>query len=192
MTDTQKDKAWALLFLAFTIAFLLLALNNSAFFNWAFKRHHNQWSWYIRPLFLLPFCYFAYKHSMAGISATVFCLFTSMFWFSRPDQVTDSVKTFLQFEMDWINSAWDGKKIGLLLSIPASFLLLGLSFWKRSLYMGLGVVVLMATGKILWSILNAGESGKSILLPAVLGLLICAVLMVYGFKRLERGKRKKQ
>ena len=27
----------------------------------AWARHHNELSWYIRPLFILPFCFFAYK-----------------------------------------------------------------------------------------------------------------------------------
>ena len=71
------------------------------------------------------------------------------------------------------------------LTIPISFLALGLSFWKRSLLMGLGVVILMSTGKIIWSIQNAGESGKSILIPAVIGLLICCALIYYGFKKME-------
>lgn len=65
------------------------------------------------------------------------------------------------------------------------FFALGLAFWKRSLLIGLGVVVLMATGKIVWSIQNAGESGKSIIVPAILGLVICSGLIFYGFKRLE-------
>jgi len=74
----------------------------------------------------------------------------------------------------------------LIITVPVSFFALGLAFWKRSLLMGLGVVVLMATGKIVWSIQNAGESGKSIIVPAILGLLICSGLIFYGFKKLER------
>ena len=54
--------------------------------------------------------------------------------------------------------------------------------------MGLGVVVLMATGKIIWSIQNAGESGKAIIIPAIFGLIICCGLIFYGFKRLEKRK----
>ena len=41
------------------------------FLNWAWARHHNPLSWYIRPLFILPFCYFAYRKSVRGMVATV-------------------------------------------------------------------------------------------------------------------------
>ena len=54
--------------------------------------------------------------------------------------------------------------------------------------MGIGLVVLIGTGKMFWSIQNAGESGKSILVPAILGLLICCVLIYYGIKELEKNK----
>jgi hypothetical protein len=27
--------------------------------SWAWARHHNILSWYVRPLFFLPFCFFA-------------------------------------------------------------------------------------------------------------------------------------
>ncbi|MBL0019137.1 MAG: hypothetical protein IPP17_22605 [Bacteroidetes bacterium] len=72
--------------------------------------------------------------------------------------------------------------------MPVSFFALGLAFWKRSLIIGLGVVVLMATGKIIWSIQNADESGKSIVIPALLGLGICCALIYWGFRRLEKKK----
>lgn len=189
MKNTTNDKTIALLFMALTIVFIVASMTSQTFFNWAFERHHNQWSWYIRPLFLIPFCYFAYKHSWTGISATIFCLFTSMFWFHPPEMVTDNVKTFLQFEKNWLYGQWDYKKILLIITIPLSFFALGLSFWKRSLLMGLGVVALMATGKIVWSIQNAGESGKSIIIPAVVGLAICIGLIFYGFKRLEKKEK---
>ena len=184
----RNDKIIALVFAILTILFFVVAITNSIFFNCAFERHQNQLSWYIRPIFLLPFCYFAYKHSWSGIFFTIFCLFTSMFWFSKPDLVSDQVKIFLEFEKQWIFEEWGVNKLLLMLSVPISFTALGLAFWKRSLWMGLSVVVLMATGKITWSIQNAGESGKSILLPAILGLLICFGLLFYGFKRLEKKK----
>jgi hypothetical protein len=51
-----------------------------AFLSWAWARHHNVLSWYVRPLFLLPFCYFAYRRSVKGIALTLLALATSMFW----------------------------------------------------------------------------------------------------------------
>lgn len=190
MKAINNDKVIALLFLALTILFLIVFLTNQTFFNWVFDRHHNQWSWYIRPVFLIPFCYFAYKHNWMGISITIFCLFTSMFWFNRPELVSEEVRTFLQFEKDWLYSTWSLKKIALLLTVPLSFIALGLSFWRKSLLMGLGVVVLISIGKIVWSIQSAGASGRAIIVPAILGLIVCCGLVYYGFKRLERKKSK--
>jgi len=185
MKRINLDKLIAVVFLALIILFLVLSMTNQTFFDWVFDRHHNQWSWYVRPIFLIPFCYFAYERSWAGISITIFCLITSMFWFTRTEVVSDDVKTFLQFEKDWLYGAWDYKKILLLSTVPISFIALGLAFWKRSLFMGLGVVVAMATGKVVWSIQNAGESGKSILIPALLGLILYSGLLFFGFKKLE-------
>jgi len=188
----KYDKQIAIAFGLMTVLFLILSMTNTRFFEWVFERHQNQLSWYIRPIFIIPFCYFAYKRSWSGISLTIFCLLTSMFWFNRPEFVSDNVKTFLQFEKDWLYGEWNYKKIMLIITVPISFFALGLAFWKRSLLMGLGVLVLMATGKIVWSIQNAGESGKSIIVPAILGLLICSGLIFYGFKKLEKKKTTKR
>lgn len=68
------------------------------FLAWAWDRHHNILSWYTRPLFLLPFCYFAYKRSLAGISLTLFALVTSMFRFPAPEQPDPVVLGFLTME----------------------------------------------------------------------------------------------
>ena len=56
--------------------------------------------------------------------------------------------------------------------------------------MGLGVVILMATEKIIWSIQDTGESCKSILIPAVIILLLCWGLIYYGLKKNKKTKRK--
>lgn len=117
---------------------------------------------------------------------SIFALFTSMFWFPKPEIASESVMDFLEFEKAYLYGEWNMSKQLLTLTIPISFIALGLAFWKRSVTIGIAVVVLMATGKMVWSIQNAGESGKSILIPAILGLLICCGLIFYGFKRLEK------
>lgn len=186
-TITKKqDRFIALLFLVLTLLFIAFSLTSPSFFEWVFTRHQNPWSWYIRPLFLIPFCYFAYKHSWSGVSITVFCLFTSMFWFNQPNVVSEQVKTFLAFEKEWLAGSWTVSKLFLACTIPISFFLLGLAFWKRSLLLGISVLIMMATGKMIWSVQNAGDSGKSIFVPAIVGLTLCIVILYFGFKRLEK------
>lgn len=186
-SEKKYDISIALIFGLLTILFIVTAMTSETFLNWVFERHQNQLSWFIRPVFLIPFCFFAYKRSWAGISITIFCLFTSMFWFNKPEIISEEVKAFLQFEIDWLGGEWNIQKWLLSLTVPLSFFALGLAFWKRSLLMGLGVVVLMATGKIIWSIQSAGEAGKSIIVPAVVGLIVCTGLIYLGFKRLEKN-----
>lgn len=51
----KYDKPIALIF-GFLTLLLILALTNHEFLSWAFARHQNLLSWYIRPIFLIPFC----------------------------------------------------------------------------------------------------------------------------------------
>ena len=65
---------------------------------WAWARHHNVLSWYIRPLIFLPFCYFAYRRSLWGIALTLLALVTSMFWFPAPEHTSPAVNEMLASE----------------------------------------------------------------------------------------------
>jgi hypothetical protein len=182
----NKDKIIASIFFGLSLLFIVALMTNVTFFDWVFARHHNQWSWYIRPIFLIPFCFFSYRRSWSGIAITMFCLFTSMFWFPAPVEVSDDAKFFLRYEKDWLYGKWDYKKALLIATVPVSFFALALACWKRSLLIGLALVVLMATGKITWSVYNAGEAGRSVIVPAIAGLLICTALIFFGFRRLQR------
>jgi hypothetical protein len=184
----KYDKAIALIFGLFTLT-LILALTNKDFSSWAWARHHNILSWYIRPLFLIPFCYFAYKRSWAGISATIFLLLSSMFWFSEPGMASAQVTQFLQVEIDYLNAPWGIGKILMTLLVPISLIVLGAAFWKRNLLFGISVIVFIALAKILWSAVFGGESGMSILTPAIIGLIICVILIYFGFKRSEKNNK---
>jgi hypothetical protein len=183
MIFKQHDKKLAILFAFFTLLFFLVAMTNREFLEWAFTRHQNQLSWYIRPLFLIPFCFFAFQKSWTGISITMFCIFTSMFWFPEPQSVDEQVKQFLQYEMDYLTGDWTIAKIMITCLVPLSLFALGLGFWKRNVWLGLSVIMMIAVGKMMWSIQSGGESGKSIILPAIVGLLICMVCIYWGFKK---------
>ncbi len=72
---------------------------------WAWARHHNVLSWYVRPLFLLPLAWSAYRRSPAGIAVTLVGLATSMAWFPAPARVDPRVAEFLRFEQEWLTGS---------------------------------------------------------------------------------------
>ncbi|WP_050809900.1 hypothetical protein [Desulfosporosinus sp. OT] len=95
-----------------------------------------------------------------------------MFWFPGPDTVSEQVRQFLEMEKEWLSGNWNFAKILMILLIPISFTALGIAFWKRSLWFGLSVVVFMAVAKMVWSVAFGGEAGKSIFVPAIIGLVL--------------------
>jgi hypothetical protein len=154
----------------------------SDFLTWAWARHHNVLSWYIRPLFVIPLVFFAYKRNWKGLVITIVALFTSMFWFPAPEIADPSVEQFLQVERDYILGKWNIAKALWTLTVPAFFYFLILAFWKRSLWWGLAVINLAALGKITWSVLSAGEAGLATLGPALIGMLVCDAAVYFGVK----------
>lgn len=188
-TKNQKtDFLIGMLFAALTAIAILLFFTNDTFFKWAFDRHHNVLSWYIRPIFIIPIVYFAFKKSWTGIMASIFCLFTSMFWFPAPDVVSDKVVGFLAFEQEYLKGSWDMSKIIVQLAVPAFFAALIYTAWHRSIKALIGVIIAAAVLKVLWSALFAGADGLSIIKPAVSGVVICIAAVIY-YKR--RGRKSK-
>lgn len=155
---------------------------------WAWARHHNVLSWYIRPLFIIPYAYFAYKRSPAGIIVTILALLTSMFWFPAPSSVDPGVERFLRAERDYLLGPWTLGKVLASMTVPAFFYALALAFWRRSWGWGAAVINLAAIGKVVWSVTAGGESGWAVLIPAVIGALICNGAVYFGVKRLNRAK----
>lgn len=158
---------------------------------WAWTRHHNILSWYIRPLFVLPFVFFAYSRSWKGLVFTVIALFTSMFWFPAPASPDPAVEQFLQAEKDYILGPWDLAKVMWTMTIPAFFYFLALAFWKRSWGWGLAVINLAALGKIFWSFLSAGDAGWATLGPALIGMVVCDVAVYFGVKFIHNRQPQK-
>ncbi|WP_374723287.1 hypothetical protein [Calidifontibacillus erzurumensis] len=179
------DFIFGMFFAVATILFLVLFLSNDMFFNWAYERHHNVLSWYIRPLFIIPMVIFAFKKSFTGIFASIFALFTSMFWFPAPATSDPKVLEFLAFEMEYLHSAWTIPKIIMSLSVPLFFIMLLIAAWKRNWKWLLCVIIGAAVLKFLWSIAFSGEAGMSILKPAIFGLIICICGLSYFFKKLK-------
>lgn len=179
----QHDTALAAVFAALSAGFVMAILNQPTWLDWAFARHENQLSWFIRPLFLVPFCWFAFHCSLAGIFITLFLLLTSMCWFPQPAQTHPLVKDFLAFEKNWLLADWNATKMAFSLLVPASLSLLACAFWKRNLWLGLATLAAIAVMKTVWSLFFGGESGSTVITPAVIGLLLGGTLIYLGLWR---------
>ncbi|WP_050183605.1 hypothetical protein [Domibacillus robiginosus] len=171
-----------------TIIFLFIFLTNDAFFNWAFERHHNILSWYIRPLFIVPIVLFAFKKSWTGIFASIFALFTSMFWFPVPATSSSDVLSFLAYEMEYLKGAWDAPKFLMSVTVPAFFIMLILAAWQKRWKRLIWIVIGAAVLKIIWSVVFSGDAGMSIITPAITGVVICIVGFYFYKRRLSVRK----
>ena len=183
----KYDKKISLILCLIIVLFLIMFFMNEDFFNWAFKRHQNILSWYIRPLFLIPFCYFSYKRSFSGIAITVLGVLTSMFWFSEPVTVDAQVSNFLSMEKKYLMTDWTVSKILITSAVPLSLIILSIAFWKRNILLGIINLVIIAVGKIIWSIGFGGDEGKKIILPEFTGLVLCIILIYAGIKAKGRN-----
>jgi hypothetical protein len=172
------------------VFFAMLAVaatgSTGGFVAWVWERHHNVLSWYIRPLFLLPFCFFAYKRSLWGMTLTILALATSMFWFPAPGESNAAVNEMLAAESEYLTANWTLWKVLMASVVPALFAALGLAFWRRSLAWGLVVINAAILIKIGWTFVFGTEAGALSHLPAaVLGLVVCNVLVLYVMRRLR-------
>ncbi|HYP46340.1 MAG TPA: hypothetical protein VEQ66_14210 [Propionibacteriaceae bacterium] len=190
-TDLMLTAAVLALFL---IAGAVLAVTGTTtqVLDWAWERHANILSWYIRPLFLLPLAFFAYRRSLAGIVLTLIALATSMAWFPAPERVQPEVAEFLAFERDWLTSGMTPEKV-----LSWSFAFVGLAalclaFWKRSLAYGLVVITTLALGKMAWGVIEGRGTGWAMLIPAITGLIICNGAVLYAMRRrIHRSARER-
>jgi hypothetical protein len=165
---------------------IVAAASTDEFVAWAWARHHNVLSWYIRPLFFLPFCFFAYRRNLWGIVLTLLALATSMFWFPVPENPSPAVNEMLASEREYLTADWTLWKVSIALLVPLTFVALGLAFWKRSLVWGLAVVNAAILFKIGWTFLFSTEAGAMSHLPAaMLGLALCDALILYIMRRMR-------
>jgi hypothetical protein len=107
-------------------------------------------------LFLLPFCYFAYKRSVPGMLLTLVALASSMFWFPKPAVADPQAAAFLDMERRYLAGGWTFAKVAVAALVPLLFLMLAWAFWQRSWTAGFLIVNIAAASKVfleflLWS-----------------------------------------
>lgn len=159
--------------------------------DWVWDRHANPLSWYIRPLFLLPFMAFAYRRNGWGVVGTLLALATSMFWFPAPAQPDPQIASFLAAEREYLGGEWTVGKVALTLLVPASLWALGAAFWYRSVGWGLVVLNAIAVVKTVWSVVY-DDGGVSVVAPALVGLLVANVAVILADRWVRHRRRRAQ
>ncbi len=151
--------------------------------DWVWLRHHNILSWYVRPLFILPYCYFAYQRSLSGLILTLLLLPTTLFWFPAPDNPSEQVIKYLAWEFDFLVNGVVWQQVSLVVAVVVFLWLLALTFWKRSVALGLVVLNTGTLCKVIWSIFFGGEIGQAAILPSIVTLGICNIAVYFIWKR---------
>jgi hypothetical protein len=157
--------------------------------TWAWDRHHNVLSWWIRPLFLIPYCWFAWRRSWPGLVLTLVALATSMFWFPAPERTSPAVLEMLQGERDYLLGEWTVWKVAIALLVPLMFAGIALALWRRSIVWAVVVINGGILFKIAWTFFVSGTDGAlAHLLPAVVGLALidCAAVLAVRWMRRRR------
>jgi hypothetical protein len=175
------------------LALIALAATGSldGFLSWVWARHHNELSWYVRPLFLLPFCYFAYRRSLTGIVATLLLFPTSLFWFPAPENPSPRVEGYLAWERHFLTEGNVVARVTLVVFVVAFFVALAAAFWKRSWLWGLAVINAGTLLKVIWSVAFGGATGWASLVPSLFTLAVtdAAILLAMRFLRRRRKRR---
>jgi hypothetical protein len=161
------------------------------FLSWVWARHHNELSWYVRPLFILPFCWFAYRRSAWGIVVTLLVFPTSLFWFPAPENPSPRVEGYLAWERQFLTEGTVTARAALASLVIAFFVALGAAFWKRNWLWGLAVLNAGTLLKVVWSVAFGGAVGWASLVPSLVTVAICdaTVLLAARWLRRRRARR---
>ena len=135
---------------------------------WIWERHQNQFSWYSRPLFIIPACYYAYRQKLLHVIGFMLLLLTSLFWFSAPEQVPESVSDYLEWEKELFFSNESSMPL-ITLTVAVIIFLFGLfyTFWKRNPWYGLLLINVGTIIKIIVSIGFGKEVGMAAIVPSL-------------------------
>ncbi|TNJ38486.1 hypothetical protein [Phaeobacter sp. B1627] len=140
---------------------------------WVWDRHQNQFSWYSRPLFMIPAAYYAYRRKVWHVAGFMALLATSLFWFDAPATVPPSVSEYLEWEKQLFFT--NTSKLPLVTFIFGVFVFLGLffyAFWQRNPWYGLALINVGTVLKIIVSVVFGQDAGMAAIVPSLSSLLV--------------------
>lgn len=156
--------------------------------TWVWDRHQNQFSWYSRPLFIIPAAYYAYRRKLAHVAGFMLLLKASLFWFAAPTTVPPEISEYLAWEEKLFFSNDDKRPlIALIIAVAIFLFLLFYAFWKRNVWYGLAVINLGTLLKVAVSIGFGEDAGMAAVLPSLSSLLVINVSAWLWLRR-QRSK----
>jgi len=160
------------------VIFSIAGLSGSDIGVWVWDRHQNLFSWYSRPLFIIPAAYYAYRHKPWHVIGCMSLLGTSLFWFPAPAQVSAAVTDYLEWEKQlfFIN---ENRLPLIAMSLAVVVFLFGFfySLWKRNVLYGLILINIGTLMKIVVSLLFGQKAGTAAIAPSISSLL--AINLIY-------------
>jgi len=140
----------------------------------------------VRPLFLLPFCWFAWRRSARGLLVTLLLFPATLIGFPAPAGPPDpAIAAYLDAERRMLASGWI-PVASLALAASIFLALLAAMLWHRRWLIGLLVLHRGTAAKVAWSLWAWGPAGQASVLPSVFTLLVCDVVVVAAW-RWRRG-----
>ena len=135
--------------------------------DWAWARHHNEWSWYIRPVFVLAFCAASwFRKPFLIVSLAVFFPLSAVI-FPAPEHPKPHVVEFLLAERQLLEALTAVQFATFVLAVSLFLTLLAAAFWKRNLWLGVLVANLGGAAKLLFGYWAWGETGSAAILPTL-------------------------
>jgi hypothetical protein len=153
------------------------------FLDWAWARHQNPLSWYVRPLFILPFCYFAYRRSVPGIVLTLVAVTSSMFWFPAPATPDPRAVALLDAERQYVRGPLTVESVVLTALIPIWFVALAWSARRRAWLAMAAVIGAGTLLKMAWLFREAGSNAWLVVPPVALGTTLCFGVLYFAARR---------
>lgn len=156
--------------------------------DWVWERHQNLFSWYSRPLFILPAAYYAYRRKLGYIIGFMLLMATSLFWFAAPAQTPEAVSTYLTWETQmFFTNENRAPMFALIVAVLLFLVVFFYAFWQRNPWYGVVIINLGTLAKIVVSLTFGGAAGTAAIVPSVTSL--CVINAIAGFIWMRVQKR---